>query len=236
MRNTEIERQFDGAIALTTIGCGADVGPQPTGTLDLAHQHGETIADEIHRLISAAARRPLGGALTSNSTTVALPFADIQNESYWQERTRLRGFDGIHGRQMLQQIRQHGSLPQYLEYCITNWQFGGELAIVFLPGEVCVDYAVRLKTENDWQRLWINGWSNDVPCYIPSRRVLSEGGYEADFSMIYYNRPGRFSDAVEDKIVAAVNTLLGGRFPAPADREPPGIFAQPDRTTSDVPR
>ncbi len=52
-----------------------------------------------------------------------------------------------------------------------------------------VDYALRLGRHLDLDRLWITAHANDVPCYIPSRRILREGGYEADHSMIYYARP-----------------------------------------------
>jgi neutral ceramidase len=48
------------------------------------------------------------------------------------------------------------------------------MAMVFLAGEVVVDYALRLKWEIDQKRLWVVAYSNDVPCYIPSRRILSE--------------------------------------------------------------
>ena len=227
--NQEIERLYKGAVSLTTIGCGADIGPQPTGTLDLAAQHGKTLAGEVNRLMTTHMLRPLdGGVLQSNMTTIQLPYATVHDVAYWRERATLRGFEGTHGRQMLQQIEERGALDPQLDYRIATWQFGPDLAMVFLPGEVCVDYAVRLKTENDWRRIWLNGWSNDVPCYIPSRRVLREGGYEADSSMTYYNRPSRFSDAIEDKIVTAVNALLGDRFRTVQGGKQPGIFAHPD--------
>ena len=225
--NDEIERLCDGAVSLTTIGCGADVGPQPTGTPGLAQQHGQEVAREVQRLMASGSLQPVNERLESSSASIQLPYASVHDEAYWRERAALRGSEGIHGRHMLQQLQQRGSLDPYLKYDITTWQFGRELAIVFLPGEVCVDYAVRIKTENDWRRIWVNGWSNDVPCYIPSRRVLREGGYESDSSMLYYFRPSRFSDAVEDEVVTAVNTLLGDRFQTSPEQESPGIFVHP---------
>ena len=53
------------------------------------------------------------------------------------------------------------------------------------------------------------GYSNDLCSYIPSRRVLAEGGYEADRSMIYYMHPGPWAPSVEDTIVAKVHELVG---------------------------
>ncbi len=80
--------------------------------------------------------------------------------------------------------------------------------MVFLGGEVVVDYATRLKKEVGADRLWITAYANDVPCYIASRRVLEEGGYEADFSMIFYGKPTRLAPAVEDLIVSTVEEML----------------------------
>ena len=51
------------------------------------------------------------------------------------------------------------------------------------------------------------GYTNDVMSYIPSARVLKEGGYEADSSQIYYGMPGKWSPMIEDAIVAKVKTL-----------------------------
>ena len=41
-----------------------------------------------------------------------------------------------------------------------------------------VDYALRLAREYPERRMWVAGYSNDVFGYVPSVRVLREGGYE----------------------------------------------------------
>jgi hypothetical protein len=86
--------------------------------------------------------------------------------------------------------------------------------MVFLNGEVVVDYSLRLMREYDKERLWVNGYSNDVPCYIPSDRVLKEGGYEGGGAMIYYLRPTKFAPGLEDRIVSAVEELVPATFKA----------------------
>ena len=54
--------------------------------------------------------------------------------------------------------------------------------------------------------------------YIPSARVLKEGGYEADSSQIYYGMPGKWSPSIEDLIITKVKQLAGasGELPKPA--------------------
>jgi hypothetical protein len=85
------------------------------------------------------------------------------------------------------------------------------LTLVALGGEVVVDYALRLAREYPRRRMWVAGYSNDVFAYVPSLRVLREGGYEGGDAMIYYGRPGPFTDAVEELIVGKVRRLTGGR-------------------------
>src|SRR6185369_3363958 len=80
-------------------------------------------------------------------------------------------------------------------------------ALVALGGEVVVDYALRLAREDPARQLWVAGYSNDVFGYVPSLRVLREGGYEGGDAMIYYARPGPFNEQVEELIVAKVHQL-----------------------------
>ena len=51
-------------------------------------------------------------------------------------------------------------------------------------------------------------YANDVFAYVPSTRILLEGGYEADFNLIYYGLPTRFSNEVEDVLVKKVLELV----------------------------
>ena len=44
--------------------------------------------------------------------------------------------------------------------------------------------------------------------YIPSRRVLREGGYEGSGAMIYYGLPTVWAPAVENAIVEEVHRQL----------------------------
>src|SRR5207249_6993789 len=120
-----------------------------------------------------------------------------------------------HARVNLARLDRGEALQTKINYPIQTWTFGDQLAMVFLPGEVVVDYSLRLKREFDRSRLWVNAYANDAPCYIPSERVLKEGGYEGGGAMVYYDLPGPFRPGLEDRIVAAVKGLLGKPF-APA--------------------
>jgi hypothetical protein len=58
--------------------------------------------------------------------------------------------------------------------------------------------------------MWVAGYSNDVFAYVPSLRVLREGGYEGADAMIFYGRPGPFTEAVEELVVGEVRRLVRG--------------------------
>ena len=73
---------------------------------------------------------------------------------------------------------------------------------------VGVDYALRLKRELGDGTTWIVGYSNDVAFYVPSARVLKEGGYEPYLSQLLVGLPGPFAPALEEILVSKVHELV----------------------------
>ena len=82
-------------------------------------------------------------------------------------------------------------------------RLGKDYTLVALGGEVVVEYALRAKKEFPRENLVVAGYSNEVSSYIPSSAVMKGGGYEPDFSQIYYGYPGPFTDDVEETVFAA---------------------------------
>jgi hypothetical protein len=212
-----IEQSFPGALALGIIGCGADANPEPRRGLDDAKQHGLSAGREAARLAQTALP-PLPGRIDARFRKLELPLEPTPSRATLQERTKLPGAEGYLARTLLARLDRGDSLPTKVPYSVQTWCFGDELAMVFLAGEVVVDYAFRLKWEVDPDRLWIAAYSNDVPCYIASRRILSEGGYEADLSMVFYGHPSRLAPATEDVIIQGVHAILPAPFDGPRKR------------------
>lgn len=209
-----LEREFPGAIAMTTIGCGADQNPNPRRTMELVRQYGEALAEEAGRLVHSELK-PVTGTLDCRTEHITLAFDVLPTRDEWEALSRSDAAPiAWHAKKNLERLERGESLPTELLYLVQTWTFGDDLALVFLPGEVVVDYSLRLKREFDPARIWVNGYSNDVPCYIPSRRVLEEGGYEGAGAMVYYDRPTRFAPDVEERIIAAVHRLLPESFAA----------------------
>jgi len=205
-------------LAMVTIGCGADVGPYPNGSLELAQRYGRELSEEVDRLLQGE-WRPMDGALVARRQTIQVPLARLPSR---EELARRAEQGRLGARDMAQHllaiIDREGALPQSFDYPITTWTFGDTLAMVFLPGEVTIDYALRLKRELDGSRLWVTAYANGMPCYICSQRLLDEGGYEVDSSMVSYGQPTRLAPEAEDTIIEAVHGLLPPAFGGKADR------------------
>lgn len=80
--------------------------------------------------------------------------------------------------------------------------------MVALAGEVVVDYSLRLKAELTGRALWVAGYSNDVFGYMPSLRILREGGFEGGGAMRYTELPGPFAESVEKRVIDKVYELV----------------------------
>ncbi len=203
-----LQKAHPGAVALFMAGCGGDANPNPRGTIELARQHGESLAAAVEKSL-AGTLRPIRGPLRAVFDRVDLPFATPPSRQELEARLEDKDvYRQRHAKAMLAIIEQKGQLPSSYPYPIQVLQFDKDLTLVALGGEVVVDYALRLKRELGAERLLVVAYSNDVMAYIPSRRVLEEGGYEGGGSMIYYGQPGPWAPPVEEVLVAKVHELV----------------------------
>jgi putative membrane-bound dehydrogenase-like protein len=208
-----IERDHPGALALTVIGCGADANPKLRGKPGKAvvNAHGEMLGKEVSRLI-AGPLRPLEGPPTTTLKTFRIPFDTLPTREKYLATIKAGGADGYNASNYLKQLDEGIAPVESIPYSVQTWAFADDLLMVFLPGEVVVDYVLRLKKELDPARLWVSAYTNDDPCYIPSERILREGGYEAINAMAYYAWPTRLKPGVEDAIISRVLAIAPPEF------------------------
>lgn len=215
-----IEHQHAGATALISIGCAGDANPLSDATgdkVEVAADQGRQIASEVDRLLAGPLRQ-ITAPVATTFNRIILPFDEHPTRQEWEQRAARDDAIGYHARVQLARLDRGESLQTELSYPIQTWSFGDQLAMVLLPGEVVVDYAVRLKQQYDPSRLWITAYANDVPCYIPSERILKEGGYEGAGAMTYYDRPAPLKTGVEELIINEVGRQIPDGFAATAKR------------------
>lgn len=198
----EMESTHPGATAMFLMLCGADQNPNPRGTVELARRWGAELGAAVERVI-AAPMTPIAGPIRTSYRVVPLQFAQRTRQEFEAELKSKTPAEARRGRMMLDAL-DAGRAIDRIEYPVQAIRFGQTLTMVALGGEVVVDYDLRIKREYPGEPLIVAGYSNDVMCYIPSARVLREGGYEANDSMVYYGRPGPFAGDVEERIMSAV--------------------------------
>ena len=136
-----IEADHPGALALICIGCGADADPCPHGTVELCDRHGRELADEVNRLL-AQPMTPVEPKLTARRVALEFPYQDPPALEELEKRVnRSWSLKAVLGR------LKRGEQLAPMQYPITTWTFDDDLAMVFLTGEVVVDYSLRLKRE-----------------------------------------------------------------------------------------
>ncbi|RIK78457.1 MAG: dehydrogenase [Planctomycetota bacterium] len=202
-----IERTHPGVTALISIGCGSDSNPDSgvTGSnTAAAADQGDQIRAEVDRLL-AGTLKPVTGSLSAVLSHIDLPLAEAPTRDQLEERAKQEGAEGYNARYQLARLDRGEALVDKLHYPVQTLAFGDSLVMVFLAGEVCVDYSLRLKQELDASRLWLHGYSNDFCAYIPSERLLKEGGYGGGGEIHYFALPTTLRPGLEDRIIAEVH-------------------------------
>jgi neutral ceramidase len=218
-----VERSNPGAVALFLAGCGGDQNPYPRGTPDLARQHGAALATAVAAALQTRPR-PVRGPLRLALDLAVIDYAaplPTKDELVRRKETAKDALDRSHAARLLKHLEDTGSLPASYRAPVQAVRFGDDLLLLALPGETVVDYSLRLKKElgGAGPAVWAAGYSNDVFTYLPSKRVLKEGGYEAGGAMRYstYPHPGPFADTVEERVIGKA-LELAGRVSKPAGK------------------
>lgn len=200
----EIERRHPGCLALFWAGCGADQNPLPRRTVELAESYGKQTADAVDAALKQDLA-PIGGALTTTYREINAPLATLPSKEELETAASGKDkFQAARAKMLLADMAAGNPLRSDYPYPVAVWKIGSDVNWVILGGEVVVDFALRLKSDLAGKKTWVAGYANDVMAYIPSRRVLTEGGYEGGGSMVYYGLPTIWAPEIEEVIVREV--------------------------------
>jgi hypothetical protein len=211
----EVEEAHPDCIALFWAGCGADQNPLPRRSVALARQYGRELGDAVSAVLHGP-MQPVAGALKTTYREVDLLLAELPSREQLQQDTESKNkYVAARAKYHLEQVDAGKPLSQTYPYPIGVWRLGDQVTFVSLGGEVVVDFALRLKAELGDEKVkgtnvWVAGFTNDVMAYIPSERVLKEGGYEGGGAMIYYGLPTVWATGVEGAVVEEVRRQVGG--------------------------
>jgi hypothetical protein len=169
-----LQEHRPGCTALFVMGCGADQNPYPRrsdvvpGITDL------DLAMQHGRSLAHAVEV----ALVVNPRPVAGPIRAAYEEI---------------------PLEYANSTKPAHAYPVQVIKLGNDLTFIALGSEAVVDYSLRFKRELAGAAgIWVAGYSNDSTGYVPSLRVLKEGGYEAAAGWV---------ESVEERIANKVHEL-----------------------------
>ncbi|MHC5537338.1 hypothetical protein ACYOEI_03770, partial [Singulisphaera rosea] len=184
---------------------------EPRGTIEEARKHGNTLGVEVCRVLDGQLA-PVVGPLQIGYAQVDLPLQQLSREEIKGYLDR-PNFQAWQARHMLEVLDAGGALPTRYKAPVAVWQFGNDLTLTALPGEPVAEYATLLRRAIGPDKLWIAGYSNDCFGYLPTARVVKEGGHEAiGVTLWAWSRNlspmvGFFEPRVEEVILDAVRRL-----------------------------
>jgi hypothetical protein len=205
-----LEFLHPGAMAVFLTGMGADADPAPRGPLLHAKRHGVELAGAVLGVLNRP-MRPVRGHFRLAYEELALPLVDPPSREQLEKDAQSKDLSvKLRAEAYLKRLQAGQPLPTTVPLSIAALRLGDDLTFLLLGGEVVVDYARRLKRTLAQDHPWTIGYAYDTPCYIPSARLLKEGGYETESSMVYYGFYGPFKPSVEDLIVDRFSAMVTG--------------------------
>jgi hypothetical protein len=195
------EQAHPGALALFMMGCGGDANPGARGTLEDAQAHGRELSQAVSQAI-AAAGRPVRGALWTHFERFPIPLETPPTPEQWRSRAELpQDPEQQLAAYLVARLDSGRPLPHSYPFPLQRLRLGDAVTLIALGGEVVVDYGLNLKRSLGDRTTWVVAYSNDVFAYIPTAAILSEGGYEAERSQMWYGMPAKWDPAIEQTIL-----------------------------------
>jgi neutral ceramidase len=215
----DLEADHPGTVAMFVMGCGGDQNPQPRrgkkGTrdydnqLEYAKQHGRSLADAVNRALTGTLQK-LSGPLDVQCGTATLDLEQLPSVEHLRKdaRSAPKTVEARKAAYLLDKIEHGVEVPLTQNCPLHVARFGKELLMIFISGETVVDYSVRCKSEFAGPMVWVAGYCDDVFAYLPSRRVLIEGGYEGRESIVHQTMATPFMPNVEDRVMGEIKRLV----------------------------
>lgn len=195
----ELEKAYPGVTALFFQGAGADHNPMPRFTVPLAEQHGRTLAAAVRRILKEEMRE-LAPRLSTAYTEVDLHLSTPPSkEDFLILSEELTGYQQRWAARMYAKLEQGETLETSYPFPLQVWQLGDQV-LMSLGGETVIEYAIQLKRLFG-ENTFVLGYSNDVMAYIPSTKILLEGGYEGEISQRVYGLPAKWAADIETVIL-----------------------------------
>ena len=210
-----LEDSNPGTAVVFLQGCGADIKPYITaegdrfkscnfGELELA---GRSLAGEIQGYIDKPGWRKINADIVTDGIDLRL-YTETWSIEKWEQLLN-KPDEPIYRKESAKQVIksiEKNEVKNYLPYYISFLKLDCQTCMVCLEGEVVSDFGKKIKRLFTGDAI-VLGYTNSIACYIPTRQVLQEGGYESE-SFISTRLAGPFVPEVEDIIIGRSALLI----------------------------
>ncbi len=202
-----VESRMPGVQAMFVQGCGADANPHPRATKDqveVVEKQGKELGEEVCR-VAAGELAPIGGPLRVAFERVDLPMKPAPPRAELEKLATGPFWQSHNARRILEAQARGEAIPTHYAAPLALWHFGDGLTLVAISGEVVSDYVPLVAEALGPDRLWVAGYCNQVFGYLPSARIVEEGGYET--LGLVSAHIGWFSADAQDVLLAEIKSM-----------------------------
>jgi hypothetical protein len=209
----QMERALgDQAIAVFLQGCCADIRPNLQkdglfyrGTDDDVQRLGAELAISALRAHHSAGMEGNPCPIEVRTIQIGLPLRTALEDSSWTEGELIDEAD----RQEWRSVHLARANPAEREIILDMGmiRLASNLGLVVMNGELAVEYGLMIKQLKDGFLLPLP-YSNGMIGYVPTADQVTEGGYEAVESALFFGLPSPFDLSLESKIKKALHQLI----------------------------
>jgi hypothetical protein len=175
---------------------------------DGLRQHGRELGDAVLKAL-ALPQTIVHGPLQVARETVVLELEPLPSrEQLEREAAGADSYAQRKAQHLLDRLAAEGQFALQQTCPLQVAKFGEELLWVALSGETVVDYSFLAKAEFAGPAVWVAGYNDDVFAYLPSKRVLLEGGYEGRTGIVHQLTPTPFLPSVEERVMGGLRRLV----------------------------
>ncbi|MFK7695138.1 neutral/alkaline non-lysosomal ceramidase N-terminal domain-containing protein [Paenibacillus sp. HJGM_3] len=211
--NSYLEETYPGTMAVFLQGCAGEIKPLKCSvgddfiscTFEQMEEAGVDLAKDIVRVLEKQPFTPVQGVFKSI----------LVEASLFMEHTPIEFFEAIVNNPQIGEVRrrgaqrkiklfQEGLAKDRTSIYICIWHLDEDTRLIAMEGEISTEYSMLLKQLFPGGKTIVLGYSNGVTFYVPTRKMIGEGGYEVDYLHIGGPYTGIFLPEIEDIIVGQI--------------------------------
>ncbi len=208
-----LENEFYGSFAFFFQGSGADTRARVTAcydrfvprTYDDVDDMAKRLANKIIRQMELQKCQKVETSLRYGTFCIKCPL-DVKPRSYYEQDYKDDPFPAI--RECARYVMDnYDSLPETCDLHGGCLQISKDILVIYLGGEICYSTKKLFKDAFPDKHIYFLGYA-DSTAYVPSDKIISEGGYEHEGSIIEYRLKGTFRPGIDKLMLDAVNGVV----------------------------